>query len=268
MEDDAPAGPVRGDLELALVDAGRVRARGSRAAGPRTASGRWCSAACPSCRPSSRRSGRPPRPNRGPGSRWASGGAGSASGHRAGAAPRGRRCAWAVGRSPSARGGSRVRSQERLSRTLRQTGQHDHARSRDAPSDRPRPAVRRAVGGPRRRSRGATAARSSGCSDPNGAGKTTTVRLLTALIEPTEGTASVDGFDVRETPDEVRARVGILTETPGLYDKLSATRQPRLLRAAVRPGRRDPRRADRALPAALRRCGTGATTWPARSARA
>ena len=61
-----------------------------------------------------------------------------------------------------------------------------------------------------------------GLLGPNGAGKTTTVRLLTALIEPTEGTASVDGFDVREEADDVRARVGILTETPGLYDKLPA----------------------------------------------
>ena len=58
---------------------------------------------------------------------------------------------------------------------------------------------------------------------PNGAGKTTTVRLLTALIEPSEGTASVDGFDVRRDPEAVRKRVGILTETPGLYEKLSAT---------------------------------------------
>ena len=62
-----------------------------------------------------------------------------------------------------------------------------------------------------------------GLLGPNGAGKTTTVRLLAALIEPTEGTASVDGLDVRQRPDEVRARVGILTETPGLYEKLSAT---------------------------------------------
>jgi len=62
-----------------------------------------------------------------------------------------------------------------------------------------------------------------GLLGPNGAGKTTTVRLLTALIEPTEGTASVDGFDVRNRPEDVRSRVGILTETPGLYDKLSAT---------------------------------------------
>ena len=62
-----------------------------------------------------------------------------------------------------------------------------------------------------------------GLLGPNGAGKTTTVRLLTALIEPSEGEASVDGFDVVAQADEVRARVGILTETPGLYDKLSAT---------------------------------------------
>ena len=62
-----------------------------------------------------------------------------------------------------------------------------------------------------------------GLLGPNGAGKTTTVRLLTALIEPTEGTATVGGFDVRSQADDVRARVGILTETPGLYDKLSAT---------------------------------------------
>jgi ABC-2 type transport system ATP-binding protein len=62
-----------------------------------------------------------------------------------------------------------------------------------------------------------------GLLGPNGAGKTTTVRLLTALIEPTEGRASVDGFDVVEQPEEVRGRVGILTEAPGLYEKLSAT---------------------------------------------
>jgi len=61
-----------------------------------------------------------------------------------------------------------------------------------------------------------------GLLGPNGAGKTTTVRMLTALIEPTEGTATVDGFDVRAQADAVRSRVGILTETPGLYDKLSA----------------------------------------------
>jgi ABC-2 type transport system ATP-binding protein len=61
-----------------------------------------------------------------------------------------------------------------------------------------------------------------GLLGPNGAGKTTTVRMLTALIEPSEGRATVDGFDVVSDPEGVRSRVGILTETPGLYEKLSA----------------------------------------------
>jgi len=61
-----------------------------------------------------------------------------------------------------------------------------------------------------------------GLLGPNGAGKTTTVRMLTALIRPTEGTATVAGFDVHKDPESVRTRVGILTETPGLYEKLSA----------------------------------------------
>ena len=63
-----------------------------------------------------------------------------------------------------------------------------------------------------------------GLLGPNGAGKTTTVRLLAALIEPSEGRAWVDGLEVREAPDEIRRRIGILTESPGLYDKLSAER--------------------------------------------
>jgi ABC-2 type transport system ATP-binding protein len=62
-----------------------------------------------------------------------------------------------------------------------------------------------------------------GLLGPNGAGKTTTVRILTALIEPSEGSATVDGLSVVADPEAVRARVGILTETPGLYEKLSAT---------------------------------------------
>ncbi len=61
-----------------------------------------------------------------------------------------------------------------------------------------------------------------GLLGPNGAGKTTTVRMLTALIAPTTGRATVDGFDVAASPDEVRRRVGLLTETPSLYERLSA----------------------------------------------
>jgi ABC-2 type transport system ATP-binding protein len=57
---------------------------------------------------------------------------------------------------------------------------------------------------------------------PNGAGKTTTVRLLTALIGPTSGMASVNGFQVGKQDTEIRRSVGILTESPGMYDNLSA----------------------------------------------
>jgi ABC-2 type transport system ATP-binding protein len=63
-----------------------------------------------------------------------------------------------------------------------------------------------------------------GMLGPNGAGKTTTVRMLSALIEPTGGTATVAGYSVREQAQQVRSRVGILTESPGLYDQLSAER--------------------------------------------
>lgn len=57
---------------------------------------------------------------------------------------------------------------------------------------------------------------------PNGAGKTTTVRLLTCLISPTAGRAWVNGLRVGEADRQIRAQVGILTESPGLYERLSA----------------------------------------------
>lgn len=59
---------------------------------------------------------------------------------------------------------------------------------------------------------------------PNGAGKTTTVRMLTSLIKPTAGEATVYGYTVGQSDQEIRRNVGILTETPGLYDRLSAWR--------------------------------------------
>ena len=59
---------------------------------------------------------------------------------------------------------------------------------------------------------------------PNGAGKTTTVRMLTSLIGPSSGTAVVNGFQVGKQDQNIRRSVGILTETPGMYDNLSAQR--------------------------------------------
>jgi ABC-2 type transport system ATP-binding protein len=63
-----------------------------------------------------------------------------------------------------------------------------------------------------------------GLLGPNGAGKTTTIRLLAALIGPSAGRARVDGLDLVREADAVRSRVGVLTEAPGLYEKLSAAR--------------------------------------------
>jgi len=57
---------------------------------------------------------------------------------------------------------------------------------------------------------------------PNGAGKTTTVRMLTSLIHPSNGWAKVNGYLVGEKDDQIRRSVGLLTETPGMYDNLSA----------------------------------------------
>jgi ABC-2 type transport system ATP-binding protein len=63
-----------------------------------------------------------------------------------------------------------------------------------------------------------------GLLGPNGAGKTTTIRMLSALIAPTSGTAWVAGYQIGVKNQEIRQNVGILTETPGMYDQLSAER--------------------------------------------
>ncbi len=55
---------------------------------------------------------------------------------------------------------------------------------------------------------------------PNGAGKTTTMRILTGFLPPTEGAASVAGFDVAQDPLEVKKRIGYLPETPPLYPEM------------------------------------------------
>lgn len=56
---------------------------------------------------------------------------------------------------------------------------------------------------------------------PNGAGKTTTVRMLGAILRPSAGAARVNGFDVVRQATEVRRSIGMLTEQPGLYPRMS-----------------------------------------------
>ncbi len=61
-----------------------------------------------------------------------------------------------------------------------------------------------------------------GLLGPNGAGKTTTIRVLSTVIAPHEGTARVNGFDVRTHTREVRSSLGVLTTEIGLYERFSA----------------------------------------------
>ena len=55
---------------------------------------------------------------------------------------------------------------------------------------------------------------------PNGAGKTTTIRILATLLQPDEGTALIGGYDISRDLAEVRARVGYMPDSFGLYDDM------------------------------------------------
>jgi ABC-2 type transport system ATP-binding protein len=61
-----------------------------------------------------------------------------------------------------------------------------------------------------------------GLLGPNGAGKTTTVRLLNCIVKPTSGSATVNGYDIMKEDMNVKKNTGLLAESPGLYEKLSA----------------------------------------------
>lgn len=57
---------------------------------------------------------------------------------------------------------------------------------------------------------------------PNGAGKTTTLRMISTLIKPTSGKIEICGMDITEKPEETRKKIGFLTGSTGLYERLTA----------------------------------------------
>jgi sodium transport system ATP-binding protein len=56
---------------------------------------------------------------------------------------------------------------------------------------------------------------------PNGAGKTTTLRLISTLLQPTKGSINVAGYDTQKQGQKVRGKIGFLTGSTGLYDRLT-----------------------------------------------
>ncbi len=62
----------------------------------------------------------------------------------------------------------------------------------------------------------------TGLLGPNGAGKTTTLRMLYTLLQPDSGDMTVDGIDPRREPLAVKRRLGVVPDSRGLYDRLTA----------------------------------------------
>ena len=56
---------------------------------------------------------------------------------------------------------------------------------------------------------------------PNGAGKTTTIRMIAGVLEPTEGSVVIGGYDLETHPMQAKARIGYIPDRPFLYEKLS-----------------------------------------------
>ena len=82
-----------------------------------------------------------------------------------------------------------------------------------------------------------------GMLGPNGAGKTTTIKMLTCLIQPTSGKATVGGYDVSKNPDEVRNLLGMVPQQVSLYKDLTVMENSQLCADyyGVAPDERDSR---------------------------
>jgi sodium transport system ATP-binding protein len=61
-----------------------------------------------------------------------------------------------------------------------------------------------------------------GLLGPNGAGKTTALRILSTVLKPTAGTATVNGFEVSDQPGQVRHQIGFVSTNTAIYDRMTA----------------------------------------------
>ncbi|MFO7903190.1 MAG: ABC transporter ATP-binding protein [Planctomycetota bacterium] len=68
----------------------------------------------------------------------------------------------------------------------------------------------------------AVAGRIYGLLGPNGAGKTTVLRILSTVLRPTSGTATVNGYDVLTQPSLVRHQIGFVSSNTAVYDRMTA----------------------------------------------
>ncbi len=114
-----------------------------------------------------------------------------------------------------------------------------------------------------------------GLLGPNGSGKTTTIRMLTGLVRPTSGSATVVGIDVVRSPEKVRQRIGYMSQRFGFYEDLTVTENIRFyagiygLFGAEKKGRVDEQLTVYALgPRATQLAGTLSGGWKQRLALA
>ena len=64
---------------------------------------------------------------------------------------------------------------------------------------------------------------------PNGAGKTTTINMLTGLLRPTSGTATLGGYDIQQQSLQAKAILGLMPDTPQLYEALTGRQFVRMI---------------------------------------
>src|SRR5580698_9357739 len=69
---------------------------------------------------------------------------------------------------------------------------------------------------------------------PNGAGKSTTLKMLTGMLQPTSGDATISGFDLRTQPIDVKQHVGFVPESAAVFESLTGLEYLELIAALYR----------------------------------